>query len=189
MHLLTWSRQRLLFFFLCASFGAIDLLPRGARAVASETQEAQVEAAFIYQFTNYVEWPDTDKNSNPDKPFVISILGESPVEPGLVEIAKRKTVNGHKIEIRKIETPSRISECRIIFAKVDEEETLKEIIKRAEAHHVLVITRGEGLLEQGAMINFVVEDEKLRFEINRSTIEKAGLHVSSQLLKLARRTE
>lgn len=153
---------------------------------AESIKEYQVEAAFIYQFTNYIEWP---KNRGPssDGPFVITLVGNSPLYQELEGVAKSKTIKSRPIEIRKGSGDiGQLQSSHIIVVTSEDEGSLKDVLAKARKTSSLVISAAEGFAEKGAMINFFKDGERLRFEINRTALEEKKLQASSQLLKLAR---
>lgn len=161
-----------LLFFLLGSF----------RFPAGETiEEYSIKAAFIYKFTNYIDW-----NSHlPGNEFVIGIIGPSPINKALVEIAKTKTVKDKKITIRQYNNPEDIGPCHILFISQKDSHTLDEILAYTSAKGTLTISEKEGYAALGTEINFILADNKLKFEANPKAINAAGLTASSQLLKLA----
>jgi hypothetical protein len=160
-----------LFLFLLGSFGPIR----------ESTEEYSIKAAFIYKFTNYIDWPYQLANNE----FVIGIVGPSPIKRPLTEIANTKTVKGKKIVIRQYESAAAIGNCQILFISQKTTEPLDEILAYTNARGTLVISERDGYASQGTDINFVVVDNKLKFEANLKAIDAAGLTASSQLLKLA----
>lgn len=167
--------------FGAAVFGAVFLgaLPSSSEAGSHLDSTHKLETAFIFQFTNYIEWPETDAG-----PFVISLLGDDGLLPDLEELAKKKLVKGREIIVLFARDPSQLKASHIIVVHTDDEELLRLAVKRNNG--ALIVSHSEGFAEKGAMINFFEDAERLRFEINRRAIEGQKLVVSSQLLKLAR---
>ncbi len=148
---------------------------------ASEAEEYSLKAAFIYNFTRYIEW-DTNL---PEKEFIIGVIGDSRISEPLEELAKTKTVNGKKIIIRNYNDIEEMNNCSILFISKNAQNSLGEILDKAKAKNVLTISEEAGSCYKGAGINFVLTNETLKFEINKKTIDVLGLKASSQLLKLA----
>lgn len=146
----------------------------------NESDEYEIKAAFIYRFTNYIEW-----DSTPGDEFVIGIFGTSPVKQDLQEIARTKTVKNKKIVIRQFKKPDDISTCHILFISQETSVPLNDILAKVAGKGTLTIGEKEGYAKKGALINFVEVDNKLKFEANPKGISAAGLKASSQLLKLA----
>jgi hypothetical protein len=146
-----------------------------------EDTEYDVKAAFIYQFTNYIDWDSLI----PGDQFIIGIMGNSPVNEQLNEIARTKTVKGKKIVIRQFDKPEEIGPCHILFIPRKASFAFSDILAKIESKGTLTITEKAGYAKKGAAINFVEVDDKLKFEANPKSINDAGLKASSQLLKLA----
>jgi hypothetical protein len=147
----------------------------------TEAEEYNLKAAFIYNFTNFVEWSP----SNNDDPFVIGIVGPSVIKDPLMEIAKTKKVNNKRIVIREFAKPEDITFCNILFISQKTAIPLDMILSKGVSKNMLTIAEKNGYASEGVGINFVIINDKLKFETNLSAINSAGLKVSSQLLKLA----
>lgn len=147
----------------------------------TESEEYSVKAVFIYNFTKFIDW--TSYNSGDE--FIIGILETSPILNPLTEIAKTKKVNDKKIVIRQYNNLEDIGFCHILFIPQNSSISLDEILKKASTHGVLIISEKQEYCKKGTAINFVMINNKLKFEANVGVIKSAGLTASSQLLKLA----
>ncbi len=147
-------------------------------AQASE-KESDLKAAFIYNFTKYIDWgvPVSD-------PFIIGVVGQSPVYNSLQQIAETKTVNEKKIVIMYFNNPDEITSCNILFIASNAPFSLSSVLIRT-GRGMLTISEEPGFAELGTAFNFVVDHDKLKFEANVNSINEAGLKASSKLLKLA----
>lgn len=169
--------KRFLFLLLTSSFCGTVI------AQASE-QEANLKAAFIYNFTKYIDWGKyNDKNE-----FVIGVLGDSPIENSLEQIARDNTVNNKPIVVHILDRPSEASDCDILFISRNSRYTLNSILPRL-GKGVLTISEQPGYAEEGTAFNFIIVNSKLKFEANLKAISSAGLKAGSQLLKLAKIVE
>ncbi|MEO5970905.1 MAG: YfiR family protein [Bdellovibrionia bacterium] len=155
-------------------------------ALADPVKEYKVQTAFIYQFTNYVEWPQDKSAISAQEPFIIAVIGSSPIVQELEALAKIKTVKGRKIEVNKIENVSLLGRSNIIVIASTDESLLRQAVQKTTGSGALIVSYSEGFAQKGAMINFFQEEGRLRFEINRTALESQKLQVSSQLLKLAK---
>ena len=147
----------------------------------SDTQEYALKAAFIYRFIEYVEW---DKNNN-SKTFEIGVLKESPITEMLVEISKDKKVKDKKMYIREYDDLNDIGFCDILFVSQNYDRPIEEVISKFGNKNLLIITEKIGYGAKGSHINFLISENKLKFEVNLSAVKKAGLKLSSQLLEHA----
>jgi hypothetical protein len=152
-------------------------------AVAPPT-EYEVKAAFLYNFARFVEWPP-DALGSPGDPFVVAVLGRDPFGPVLDETLAGKTIAGRRVEVRRTDRVADALEAEIVFVCASERANVPAILKALDKPGLLTVGDSEGFAEQGGAINFVVQARKVRFEINPARAERAGLKMSSQLLKLA----
>jgi hypothetical protein len=156
----------------------------GAVLAQTSDQESNLKAAFIYNFTKYIDW---GKN-NDKRVFVIGILGDSPIANSLEQIAKDNTVNNKPIVVHILDRPSQAADCDILFISRNNRFSLNSILDRA-GKGVLTISEQPGYAEQGTAFNFIIVNNKLKFEANLKSISSAGLKAGSQLLKLAKIVE
>lgn len=146
-----------------------------------ETTEYDIKAAFIYKFTNYIDWGTQFTGSE----FVIGIVGSSPVKDKLDEIARTQTINNKKIVVRQFKKLEEITACQMLFVSQDTHLHLKDILAKITGKGTLTISEKDGDAQKGTCINFIEMDNKLKFEANPKNINAAGLKASSQLLRLA----
>jgi len=142
---------------------------------------AKIKTMFIYNFTKYIEWPQSYKQGN----FVIGHLGESTLGAELKKMAATKKAITQSFKIQKFNSVSDITKCHILIIPNDKSSLFKNAMGKVAKYSTLVITESKGLAKQGAGINFVIQNSKQRFELNKTTIEKTNLKVSHNLLSLA----
>jgi YfiR/HmsC-like len=167
--------KRLLLLFCISSLAGVHA------SCQVQVHKANLEAAFIYNFIKYIDW-DVDENT---ETFTIGVIGASPVYNSLVEIAGTKTVDSKKIVVLHFDSPDEIVFCNILFIPASTSFSLSSILSRA-GPGMLTIGEKDGYAEAGTAFNFIVVNDKLRFEANVKAIISAGLKASSQLLKLAK---
>jgi len=148
-----------------------------------DIQEDKVQAAFIYKFIQFIEWPPEIENAS--NKFKIGVYGESNMQE-LLQTFSGEKVNRRLLEIHSIENLDHIKECHILFISPSEASKLNEIFETLKDSSVLTISRMEGFAQKGGMINFFVNKERVRFEINPESAKKAGLKISSKLLKVSK---
>lgn len=159
---------------------AVLVLLAGMAFAQNEEKEANLKAAFIYNFTKYITWNE----SHVEDSFVIAVVGTSPVTLPLNEIAKTNTVNNKKIIVRNFSKPDDIAYCDILFIPQNLSFSLESILSKV-GNGVLTISEEDGFAKQGTALNFVIVNDKLKFEANLRSLTAAGLKAGSQLLKLA----
>lgn len=137
--------------------------------------------SFIWAFTKYIEWPSSYATGD----FVIGVLGDNPLISTLEGLERQYgDVDGQKLVVQKYSSVSKIDKCHILYIPQDKSSSLSSVINKLKGKSTLIITEGEGLARQGAIINFVVRQSKIKFEINKKTAESYSLQVSSVLSDL-----
>lgn len=147
------------------------------------SNEADVKAAFIINFTKYIEW----NSSSLDKSdvFKIGVLGDTPIYQSLKELSAKKVKN-KQIEVLFFQNSSSLQECHLLYVSSNMTlNDLKSSSNSVKCKNALVIGDKKDALVNGASINFVAVGDQLKFEINLQNINKNQLKVSSQLLQLA----
>lgn len=144
----------------------------------SETQEYALKAAFVYRFVDYVEW----NNISNSESFEICVLGESPITKLLIEISKAKT---KKMNIKEYYNLNDIGFCNIVFISKNYNSSIETVIAKFNNKNVLIVTEQIGYGAKGAHINFLISENKLKFEVNLTAVKKDGLKLSSKLLEHA----
>lgn len=165
--------------------GLLGLLLGGTRAQSPTISEYQVKAAFLYNFAKFVEWPPTGFR-DAAQPLQICVLGRDPFGQELRAITDAKTVNGRKLEVTDVPDLQKARTCHIVFIAASEKTRLKQILDGLQGTDALTVGDTQGFAEQGGMINFVLENNRVQFEVNRKAAEQAGLKISSKLLSVAK---
>jgi hypothetical protein len=148
-----------------------------------DIREDKVQAAFIYKFIQFIEWPPEIKKAS--NKFEIVIYGKSNMKE-LLQTFSGEKVNGRFLEIHSVEDLDNIKKSHILFISPSEISKLDEILETLKGSSVLTISRMEGFAQKGGMINFYVNEERVRFEINPDSVKNAGLKISSKLLKVSK---
>jgi predicted transcriptional regulator len=153
-------------------------------ARADSAKEYQIKAAFLYNFTKFVEWPPA-RFAEEAEAIEIGVLGPVAFRRELEKVVHGRKVNGRNVVVRPIGSPSEAQGCHLVFVASVEEHRLIESLRVLENAGVLTVGESDAFGTRGGMINFVREADKIRFAINQKSAERAGLKLSSQLLKLA----
>ncbi|MDW8290641.1 MAG: YfiR family protein [Armatimonadota bacterium] len=154
-------------------------------AFAQGYNEIEVKAAFLYHFTSYIEWPPKAFDS-PTAPVVIGVLGRSAILDALREAVRGKSAQGRAIVVRQVQTAQEMRQCHILFIPASESRSLPRVLEELDSAPVLVVGEAEGFAQRGGMVNFFLEQSKVRFEVNPDAAKRASLNISSKLLRLAR---
>lgn len=142
---------------------------------------SKFKAIFIYNFTKYIEWPKTYRNGD----FVIGVIGKTPLYQELVKMAKTKKVANQPLKIIKYNSLNDLQKCHIIYLSKGESFEIGAVIKKIKSNSTLIITEQSGLADKGAGINFIVKNNRLKFELNKNNVEQHKLKISSNLEALA----
>jgi hypothetical protein len=167
-------------FHLCALL--IWLAPSGLQA---QTKEYQVKAAFLYNFAQFVSWPET-AFTNANDPFQIGVLGDNPFGKDLEETVRGETIHGRPVSIQVSRHIENLVNCQIVFISKAEAGHADEVFSKLGSKPVLTVSEAPGLASHGGVINFYRDGNKVRFEINPEAAEKNGLKVGSELLALGK---
>lgn len=177
------ARHRLTGFWLVLFL----LLPGGGVSLFAQatSREYQIKAAFLFNFMQFVEWPPT-VFTNADDPFRIGVLGQNPFDAALEETVQGETISNHKIIVEHATQVEDLKNCQLIFISKSEKKHVTEILSALEDKPVLTVSEIEGFAQHGGGINFYLEGNKVRFEVNPDAARHDGLKVSSQLLSLGK---
>lgn len=158
------------------------------KGLAQETSptEYQIKAAFLYNFAKFVEWPP-QAFADVKSPIIIGVLGQNVFDNNLEKIIQGKTVNNRPFLFKEFHTATEATNCHILFISTSEKEKLPRILASLRGTSVLTVSETDQFIAAGGMINFVIEDQKVHFQINDEAAKKAGLKISSKLLSLAAR--
>ena len=132
-------------------------------------------------FTKLIEWPASYREGN----FVVGVMGNSPLYNELTKMAKTKKVSNQSLEIRRFGNVDDIAKCHILFVSENKSEDLSSVVSKVKPNSTLIITAKQGLVEKGSGINFIVKNNRQKFELNKKNVEKYKLKVSSNLEALA----
>jgi hypothetical protein len=165
-------------------------------------KEYEVKAAFMYNFLKFIDWPE-EKMAHSGNQIVIGIIGEDPFGAA-ADIFKDKKVEDRNVVVRRFEGIEQLKKaaekdkpaneklealktCHLLFICLSEQREAREIIDIVGKNGVLTVGDTSSFIESGGAINFFMEENKIRFNINLTASEKAGLKIRSQLLRLAKK--
>lgn len=143
-------------------------------------QVEKMQAAFIYNFTMLINWPPSYQSGD----FVIAVMGNGPIHQELEVMAKQKKAGNQNIVIKKVQSASEIGTAQMIYMSNDQKAKIGEVIAKTASNATLVVTEWDGAAGLGATINFVLVDQRLRFELNESKASSKGLKLAANLIKL-----
>ena len=164
-------------FLICAWVGLI-------KAQATVPLEYQVKATFLYNFSKLTEWPSETFSENAAE-LVIGIVGEDPFGGAIDKLAADERQHGRKLVIKRLRWDQELKPCHVLFVSRSEKKHLRAILANVDGAGVLTVSEIEGFAASGGMIEFVFDDNRIRFDINREAALRANLKISSRLLALA----
>jgi hypothetical protein len=168
-----------LFLLLLLSYDAL-----AQASMQSTNLERQVKAAYLYKFASYVEWPE-GAFPHQDSPLVIGVIGADAVADELEHIVAGHTINGRTIIARKLKRGEPLTGLHMLFIGRLEKAHLLELFSEAKNKPLLTVTESEDAHALGSMINFVVTDDRLRFEVALAPVGVGGLKISARMLTAA----
>jgi hypothetical protein len=157
------------------------------RAWPSEAQDAEyrIKAAFLCKFGNYVEWPAASA-SGAQVPFEVGVLATPAVVDELMVAARGQTVNGRPIVVRRLERGDPLDGLNMVFVARSHAARLGEVLAALKDRPVLTVTESDPGTAAGSMVNFIVVDDKVKFDISLTAAERSKLRISARLLGVAR---
>lgn len=141
-------------------------------------------SAFLYNFTKFVEWPP-DRAGGAADPIVLGIFGDSFIEAELAAVVSGRKVNGRELVVKRVVTLLEVTSAHVVFVGAAEESRFADILPAVKGRAVLTVGESSGFLDDGGVVRFFLEAQRLRFEINIPAAQRAHLKISSQLQKLA----
>jgi len=170
-------RNRAYALFVC-------LLILSGVAFPDRPSEYQVKAAYLYNFGKFVSWP---ADAGVTSEFDVCVLGTDPFGPLLDATVSDSTINGKRVIARRIVRAQDAATCRVVFIAASESQRLSSDLAILSKLHVLTVSDNSHFLDRGGMIQFVFEGDRVRFAVNLTAAQEAGLTLSSELLKVATR--
>ncbi len=151
--------------------------------------QAQMKAEFIERFTRLIEWPAGSSVSDTSTPFVIGVIGDSSIRGALENLSKRARIKGKAVEVKALEGTNQTGGCQILFISGSTADQLGTTLQSIKNKPILTIGDTAGFAKKGVMINFVMAEGYIRFQINQHAANKAGLTMTTALLGLGETVE
>lgn len=170
----------------CLICATLALPSRAQTANPSDSSEYLIKAGFTYNFAKLMQWP-ASAFPQPDSPIVIGILGGDPIGGTLDAVLAGKKVNNRSFVVKHLKWGSSdIKGCNILYVSTSEAAHLDEIFHLVKGQPILTIGQMPDFARRGGIINFIIEDDKVRFEVNVEAAKQADISISSRLLTLAK---
>lgn len=158
----------------------------GPEALAAEAR--QVKAAYLYKFAGYVDWPAT-AFARRDSPLVIGVAGDDALRAVLSQMVRHETVRGRRVEVRRVEMGDPLSGLHVLFVGQADGDEDARIMRAAKGRPILLVSDSTRVRGLGSMIDLVVVDERLRFDVALGPATRSGLQLSALMLSAARRVD
>lgn len=166
------SVRTILLLALWATFLAVQISPR----------EYQIKAAFLFNFTQFVEWPS--QHIPAKQPIVIGILGKDPFGEYLEDIIAGESIDGHPLVIKRFSNIDDIK-CQVLFININDTNRLRAALNRLKGNGILTVSDVSGFTKAGGMIRLYKKNDKINIQINLEEAKAEKLVISPKLLKLA----
>lgn len=153
-------------------------------AQAPPSKEYQVKAVFLFNFTQFVEWPASAYPAE-NAPIVIGVLGKNPFSTYLEKVISGEVVKGHPLVVKHFNHVEEVKECHILFINEKDVNKLEQIVLNLKGQNILTVSDADTFMPQGGMVRFITVDKKIKFQINPDAAKAANLNISSKLLSLA----
>ena len=144
----------------------------------------EVKAAFLFNFAKFVEWPLDAAPAG--APLVMGVLGNDAVEESLRTVTRGKVVDGRQLAVKRLTNGDDLTRVHLLFVGVGERVRMSDVLKRVEGFGVLTVSDVDRFCQSGGVIALVMEENRVRFDVNLEAAERGRLKVSSKLLSLAR---
>ncbi len=152
-------------------------------AKAQSSREYQVKAVFLFNFTQFVEWPSNCFPSD-KAPMVIGILGADPFGAYLEQAVSGETINGHPLQIKRYNDIDEVGTCQVLFINMPESAKREQVITKLKGRNILTVSDAPDFMQGGGMIRFFTKQDKIKLQVNLDAAKTANLVISSKLLRL-----
>ena len=146
--------------------------------------EYQVKAGFLYNFCQFVQWPE-HAFSSANSPLVIGILGKDPFGSYLDETVRGETANNHPLMVRRFNSAEEIDSCHILFININKRDDLRDALESLSSKPILTVSDAPNFTRSGGIVTFLTENNKTRIRINLEVAKDRDIMISSKLLRIA----
>jgi hypothetical protein len=154
----------------------------GAAEYGASTSEYRIKAVFLFNFTQFVEWPSS-AFSDSGSPMVIGILGNDPFGAFIDQVVQGELVNNRPVTVRRLKGTEDVTGCNILYVCQSEEGNMRNVLTAVKGRPILTVSDAGGFSHDGGMIGFFEEDHRIRLKINNREALADGLKISSKLLR------
>lgn len=166
---------------------ATALLPRPGRAQRADVWTLKI--ALIEKIASFLAWPEEAELDDPDRAFIWTFYGETPLMVRAGELYRERRFQRHPVIVRSARQADEIGRTHVLFVAPSARAQLPLIVARLRNAPVLTVADSPGMAQRGVAVNLYQDEDRIRFEINRSSLRRARIHASFRLLALARLVE
>jgi len=171
--------------FIQISFLSLIALTLVSFIQPSKDINLRVKAVFVYKFAQYVDWPKSFKTGD----FIIGVFGDEKLYNEMQTSYSNKMIGNQTIKIKKYDAVADIEQCHILFVAEKNSDKVVDLVKKYKSKSTLIVTEKEGKMKDGSIFNFVMKDNKLKFEVSKANAEKHKLTVGQSLTSIAYKVE
>ena len=154
-------------------------------ANAQAVSEYQVKAAYLYNFAKFVEWP-AQKFTNSAAPFQLCVLDDASFIAELNRLVQGRSIAGRAVKVIAVQSADEAGNCHVLFVSSSRADQVRHSLEVLSHRSVLTVGETKNFCDQGGIINFVLQDDRVQFEVNHKAANAAGLQISSRLLSVAK---
>ena len=155
-----------------------------ASAADAVPTEQQLKAAFLVNFSRYVDWP-AEAFAATNSPFVVGVMGTSRLDGELQKMVAGRSVNGRPMVLKHVTEDADLAACQMLFICINCHNRAAETVAKLKSSRVLTVGESDDFLDSGGMINLATSGRKVRVQVNLAPARQAGLAISSKLLVAA----
>lgn len=179
-----WSRTTLLLgITVCLAATLTWAAPVASQSVGTASEQS-IKAAYLYKFTDYVEWP-ADVLEDPTVPLTIGVLADERLARELETMTRGRVAHGRSIVVKQVARRDPLEGVHVLFVGSAGIAELPDVTSTARRQAILVVTESGNALELGSVINFRPMDQRIRFEVSLDSADRSGLKLSARLLAVA----
>lgn len=170
---------------LAAALAAALLLPAPGRAAREDLTQSRIEAVYLFKFASFITWPESVFDS-PSSPIVVGVHGDEALARELGAVAAGKRVQGRPLQVRQVLPDGPVDGLHMLFVGAQSPGGVAQVLEAVAGQPVLTVSDDPEMHARGTMVNFVVVDQRVRFDVALHPVRRSGLHVSALMLTAAR---
>tara|TARA_B100000809_G_scaffold233444_1_gene250164 strand:- start:139 stop:624 length:486 start_codon:yes stop_codon:yes gene_type:complete len=154
----------------------------GLSSSVSNSYNYKNQATLLFYFSKYIQWPASYNEGD----FIVGVYGEEEVAEDIKRILAVRQIDNRKIIVKRFNSTSQVpKKCNLLYLSANKSSSFYRIENHLKRTHTLLVTEKTGLGARGSHINLIIENNRMKFELNKASIAKSGLKVSSALIKQA----